>query len=161
MRRKRWRLSLTTPGPLRTRWRHLTCCPKNLFPPRLENSEEDLNRWYGKRSTSSMAKIAKADCGPVGRGAGRNSGKYDVVYMSARSWCSARWRTAIWWAPRVGWVVPGGVYVRHHGGQRPAAHYRCPQCKNSEFITDGSYGCGATCPIRTARSADQICEGRL
>ena len=34
--------------------------PKNLFPPRLENSEEDLNRLVWERSTSSMAKIRQS-----------------------------------------------------------------------------------------------------
>ena len=31
-----------------------SCCPKDLFPPRLENSEEELNRtWCGTRPTGS------------------------------------------------------------------------------------------------------------
>ena len=59
--------------------------PKELFPPRLENSEEDLNRlvWekthrlYGDEPPQHIVERLNVELGGI-------LGKYDVVYMSAQ-----------------------------------------------------------------------------
>ena len=123
-----------------------------LFPPRLENSEEELNRlvWdkahelYGEELPQLITDRLNVELGGI-------LGKYDVVYMSAQKLVQR--------SLACGYLVGsrgsvGSSLVAYMSGITEVnalpPHYRCPKCRNSEFILDGSYGCGADMP-------DKIC----
>lgn len=122
--------------------------PKNLFPPRLENSEEDLNRlvWekvhelYGEDPPKLIVDRLDVELGGI-------LGKYDVVYMSAQKLVQRSLENGYLVGSRgsVGSSLAAYMSGITEVNALPP-HYRCPQCKNSEFITDGSYGCGADMP---------------
>ncbi|MBR7149564.1 MAG: PolC-type DNA polymerase III, partial [Oscillospiraceae bacterium] len=122
-----------------------------LFPPRLENSEEELNSlvWnkvhelYGDNPPQLIVDRLNVELGGI-------LGKYDVVYMSAQKLVQR--------SLECGYLVGsrgsvGSSLVAYMSGITEVnslpPHYRCPKCKNSEFITDGSYGCGADMPDKT------------
>ena len=126
--------------------------PGQLFPPRLENSEEDLNRlvWdkchelYGDQPPQLIVDRLNVELGSI-------LGKYDVVYMSAQKLVQrslengylvgSRGYVGSWlWAYFSGFTLLISL----------PPHYRCPKCRHSEFITDGSFGCGADMP-------DKVC----
>ena len=119
-----------------------------LFPPRLENSREDLNRlvWdkvhelYGDEPPKLIKDRLDIELGGI-------LGKYDVVYMSAQKLVQR--------SQECGYLVGsrgsvGSSLVAYMSGITEVnslpPHYRCPKCRHSEFITDGSYGCGADMP---------------
>ena len=119
-----------------------------LFPPRLENSREDLNRlvWdkvhklYGGEPPKLIKDRLDIELGGI-------LGKYDVVYMSAQKLVQR--------SLECGYLVGsrgsvGSSLVAYMSGITEVnslpPHYRCPKCRHSEFITDGSYGCGADMP---------------
>ena len=119
-----------------------------LFPPRLENSREDLNRlvWdkvhelYGDEPPKLIMDRLDIELGGI-------LGKYDVVYMSAQKLVQR--------SLECGYLVGsrgsvGSSLVAYMSGITEVnslpPHYRCPKCRHSEFITDGSYGCGADMP---------------
>ena len=122
--------------------------PQELFPPRLENSEEDLNRlvWekthrlYGDDPPKLIVDRLDVELGGI-------LGKYDVVYMSAQKLVQRSLENGYLVGSR-GSV--GSSLVAYMSGITEVnslpPHYRCPNCKNSEFIMDGSYGCGADMP---------------
>ena len=119
-----------------------------LFPPRLENSEEDLNRlvWdkvhelYGDDPPQLIVDRLNVELSGI-------LGKYDVVYMSAQKLVQRSLENGYLVGSR-GSV--GSSLVAYMSGITEVnalpPHYRCPKCKHSEFITDGSYGCGADMP---------------
>ena len=119
-----------------------------LFPPRLENSEEDLNRlvWdkvhelYGEEPPKLIVDRLNVELGGI-------LGKYDVVYMSAQKLVQRSLESGYLVGSR-GSV--GSSLVAYMSGITEVnalpPHYRCPKCKHHEFITDGSYGCGADMP---------------
>ena len=119
-----------------------------LFPPRLENSEEDLNRlvWdkvhelYGDDPPQLIVDRLNVELGGI-------LGKYDVVYMSAQKLVQRSLENGYLVGSR-GSV--GSSLVAYMSGITEVnalpPHYRCPKCKHNEFITDGSYGCGADMP---------------
>ena len=126
--------------------------PKERFSPRLENSEEDLNRmvWekthrlYGENPPQHIVDRLNVELGGI-------LGKYDVVYMSAQKLVQRSLENGYLVGSR-GSV--GSSLVAYMSGITEVnalpPHYRCPNCKNNEFITDGSYGCGADMP-------DKVC----
>ena len=126
--------------------------PKELFPPKLENSEEDLNRlvWekvhrlYGDNPPQLIVDRLNVELGGI-------LGKYDVVYMSAQKLVQRSLENGYLVGSRgsVGSSLAAYMSGITEVNSLPP-HYRCPKCKNSEFIQDGSYGCGADMP-------DKVC----
>ena len=123
-----------------------------LFPPRLENSEEDLNRlvWdkvrelYGEEPPQLIVDRLNVELGGI-------LGKYDVVYMSAQKLVQRSLENGYLVGSRgsVGSSLAAYMAGITEVNALPP-HYRCPKCKHSEFILDGSYGCGADMP-------DKVC----
>ena len=140
--------------------RHIADCiediellpPGQLFPPRLENSEQELHDmvWdkchelYGEEPPQLIVDRLDVELKSI-------LGKYDVVYMSAQKLVQRSLENGYLVGSR-GSV--GSSLVAYMSGITEVnslpPHYRCPKCKNTEFITGGSYGCGADMP-------DKIC----
>ena len=140
--------------------RHIADCieeiellpPGQLFPPRLENSEQELHDmvWdkchelYGEEPPQLIVDRLDVELKSI-------LGKYDVVYMSAQKLVQRSLENGYLVGSR-GSV--GSSLVAYMSGITEVnslpPHYRCPKCKNTEFTTDGSYGCGADMP-------DKIC----
>ena len=83
----------------------LELLPKGkLFPPRLENSEQELNQlvWdkvhalYGEDPPQLIVDRLNVELGGI-------LGSTTWCICPPRSWCSGRWKTGIWW-------VPGGLW---------------------------------------------------
>ena len=126
--------------------------PGQLFPPRLENSEQELHDmvWrkchelYGDEPPQLIVDRLNVELKSI-------LGKYDVVYMSAQKLVQRSLENGYLEGSR-GSV--GSSLVAYMSGITEVnslpPHYRCPKCKNTEFVTDGSYGCGADMP-------DKVC----
>ena len=126
--------------------------PGQLFPPRLENSEQELHDmvWdkchelYGDQPPQLIVDRLDVELKSI-------LGKYDVVYMSAQKLVQRSLENGYLVGSR-GSV--GSSLVAYMSGITEVnslpPHYRCPKCKNTEFVTDGSYGCGADMP-------DKVC----
>ena len=121
-----------------------------LFPPRLENSKEELNRlvWdkvhelYSEDPPQLIVDRLNVELGGI-------LGKYDVVYMSAQKLVQRSLENGYLVGSRgsVGSSLAAYMSGITEVNALPP-HYRCPKCKHNEFIQDGSYGCGADMPDR-------------
>jgi len=126
--------------------------PGQLFPPRLENSEQELNQrvWdrchalYSEEPPQPIVDRLKEELGGI-------LGKYDVVYMSAQKLVQRSLENGYLVGSR-GSV--GSSLVAYMSGITEVnslpPHYRCPRCKYTEFADSGEYGCGADMP-------DKVC----
>ena len=123
--------------------------PKGLFPPKIEHSAEDLKELvYGK-----MRRIYGDDPPELVRTRVETELRtildhnYDVIYMSAQKLVQNSLEHGYLVGSR-GSV--GSSIVAYMSGITEVnslpPHYVCPKCRRSEFITDGSYGCGADMP---------------
>ena len=119
-----------------------------LFPPRLENSEQELNQrvWdkchelYGENPPQLIIDRLNVELKSI-------LGKYDVVYMSAQKLVQRSLENGYLVGSR-GSV--GSSLVAYMSGITEVnslpPHYRCPQCRYVEFNQDPQYGCGADMP---------------
>ncbi|MBR5095069.1 MAG: PolC-type DNA polymerase III, partial [Oscillospiraceae bacterium] len=133
--------------------------PKELFPPRIENSAQQLRDLvYGK-----MHRIYGDDPPEIVRSRVETELRtildhnYDVIYMSAQKLVQNSLENGYLVGSRgsVGSSIVAFMSGITEVNALPP-HYVCPSCHHSEFITDGSYGCGADmpekdCPVCGAR----------
>lgn len=145
---------VTNPRAIADQVENIELLPKGrLFPPRLQNSREDLynlvwgkaHELYGEEPPQLVVDRINTELnGILERG-------YDVIYMSSQKLVERSLENGYLVGSR-GSV--GSSIVAYMSGitevNALAPHYRCPNCKHSEFITDHSYGCGVDMP-------DKIC----
>ena len=123
--------------------------PKELFPPKIEHSAEDLrelvygkmHRIYGENPPDIVKNRVDVELNTI------LDHNYDVIYMSAQKLVQNSLENGYLVGSR-GSV--GSSIVAYMSGITEVnslpPHYVCPKCCHSEFITDGSYGCGADMP---------------
>ncbi len=125
--------------------------PKGLFAPKLEDSDGELKRlvWgkarelYGEEPPQIVVDRIEAELGDIIRC------KYDVIYMSAQKLVQNSLEHGYLVGSR-GSV--GSSLVAFMSGITEVnslpAHYRCPNCKHTDFdfAAEHDYGCGADMP---------------
>ncbi len=123
--------------------------PKELFPPKIEHSAEQLSdlvnekmhRIYGDDPPEIVKSRVETELKTI------LDHNYDVIYMSAQKLVQNSLENGYLVGSR-GSV--GSSIVAYMAGITEVnalpPHYVCPHCRHSEFITDGSYGCGADMP---------------
>ena len=123
--------------------------PKDLFPPKIENSAEDLknlvygkmHRIYGENPPEIIKSRVDEELNTI------LDHHYDVIYMSAQKLVQNSLEHGYLVGSR-GSV--GSSLVAFMSGITEVnalpAHYVCPKCHYTEFAEKGTYGCGADMP---------------
>ena len=123
--------------------------PKELFPPKIENSAEQLSqlvnekmhRIYGMEPPEIVRSRVETELKTI------LDHNYDVIYMSAQKLVQNSLDNGYLVGSR-GSV--GSSVVAYMAGITEVnalpPHYVCPECCHTEFVTDGSFGCGADMP---------------
>ncbi|MCR5576639.1 MAG: PolC-type DNA polymerase III [Oscillospiraceae bacterium] len=134
--------------------------PKGLFAPKIENSAADLKRLvyekmhriYGEEPPEIVRSRVDTELNTI------LDHQYDVIYMSAQKLVQNSLDNGYLVGSR-GSV--GSSIVAYMSGITEVnslpPHYVCPKCRHSEFVTDGSYGCGADMPEKDC----PVCGARL
>ena len=123
--------------------------PKDLFPPKIEHSAEQLkelvyskmHRIYGENPPQIVQERVDTELNTI------LSHHYDVIYMSAQKLVQNSLEHGYLVGSRgsVGSSIVAFMSGITEVNSLPP-HYVCPDCAWSEFVTDGSYGCGADMP---------------
>ncbi|MCQ2557794.1 MAG: PolC-type DNA polymerase III [Oscillospiraceae bacterium] len=129
--------------------------PKDLFPPKIENSAQQLKdlvygkmcRIYGENPPDIVKSRVDIELNTI------LDHSYDVIYMSAQKLVQNSLENGYLVGSR-GSV--GSSIVAYMSGITEVnslpPHYVCPKCCHSEFVTDGSFGCGADMPPKDCPS---------
>lgn len=123
--------------------------PKNLFAPKIENSVEDLkslvygklDELYGDGLPEKMRRRVDTEMHDI------ITCHYDVIYMSAQKLVSNSLENGYLVGSRgsVGSSIVAFLSGITEVNSFPP-HYRCPQCKYSDFDVPQQYACGADLP---------------
>ncbi len=123
--------------------------PKDLYTPKIENSAEDLQKLcfgrlhelYGDDPPKIVTERMETELHDI------LSRKYDVIYMSAQKLVADSLAHGYLVGSR-GSV--GSSLVAYLSGITEVnalpAHYRCPNCRYSDFESGRDFGCGADMP---------------
>ena len=125
--------------------------PKDLFAPKIENSDiqlknlvyEKMHRIYGENPPEIVQSRVDTELNTI------LDHEYDVIYMSAQKLVQNSLENGYLVGSRgsVGSSIVAFMSGITEVNSLPP-HYVCPKCTHSEFVTDGSYGCGADMPDR-------------
>jgi len=122
---------------------------KKLFTPKIENSAEELKalvygrmrELYGDNPPDIVKNRVDTELGDI---LARN---YDVIYMSAQKLVADSLKNGYLVGSRgsVGSSIVAFLAGITEVNALPA-HYRCPNCRHSDFESGKGYGCGADMP---------------
>ncbi len=140
---------IETPRAIAEQVEEFELLPKELFPPKIEHSAEQLrnlvyekmHRIYGENPPEIVQTRVDTELNTI------LDHHYDVIYMSAQKLVENSLEHGYLVGSRgsVGSSIVAFMSGITEVNSLPP-HYVCPKCKHSEFITDGSYGCGADMP---------------
>jgi DNA polymerase-3 subunit alpha (Gram-positive type) len=140
---------ITNPNKIADLCERVELLPKDLYAPKIENSVEDLqalvygrmHELYGENPPEIVKNRVETELGDI------INCHYDVIYMSAQK-LVANSLAAGYLVGSRGSV--GSSIVAYMSGITEVnslpAHYRCPNCKHSDFESGKGYGCGADMP---------------
>lgn len=140
---------ITAPRAIADSVEEIELLPKDLFPPKIEKSAEQLKELvygkmhaiYGENPPEIVQSRVDTELNTI------LDHNYDVIYMSAQKLVQNSLEHGYLVGSR-GSV--GSSIVAYMSGITEVnslpPHYVCPECQHSEFITDGSFGCGADMP---------------
>ena len=142
---------VTAPNQIADQVERFELLPKDLFPPKLENSDGELKdlvwgkvrQLYGENPPQLVVDRVETELGDI---LGRH---YDVIYMSAQKLVQDSLEHGYLVGSRgsVGSSIVAFMSGITEVNSLPP-HYRCPNCKHSDFefgVANG-YGCGADMP---------------
>ena len=146
---KAFEVVVTNPNHIADMCETVLPLPKNLFPPKIENSVEDLkrlvyeklHRLYGENPPEIITKRVETELHDI------ITCHYDVIYMSAQKLVQNSLEHGYLVGSR-GSV--GSSLVAYMSGITEVnslpAHYRCPRCKYCSFDVPEGINCGADLP---------------